>query len=190
MNAHCTQAQYSNSKNNKNWKVPTRAHNSVEVFKVNQIWVPMHECQHLPITIRQVIKWRWLPTMVPGCSFWSKLTLSFECTKVRSLCDDGLCGGLVQQRGPGRGRGGQVGSAADMLTMLDIFQIGEHNTHANWCLNVGFLPVFKGGLTTRFDPPPNGFRELKHPRSSTNVCTKTKMFLKIFFDIRFRSEGE
>ena len=47
----------------------------------------------------------------------------------------------------------------------------------------------KGGLTTRFDPPPNGLRELKLHRSSTNVCTKTKMFLKIFFDIRFRSEG-
>ena len=47
----------------------------------------------------------------------------------------------------------------------------------------------KGGLTTRFDPPPNGLRELKLHRSSTNVCTMTKMFLKIFFDIRFRSEG-
>ena len=47
----------------------------------------------------------------------------------------------------------------------------------------------KGGLTTRFDPPPNGLRELKLHRLSTNVCTKTKMFLKIFFDIRFRSEG-
>ena len=47
----------------------------------------------------------------------------------------------------------------------------------------------KGGLTTRFDPPPNGLRELKLHRSSTTVCTKTKMFLKIFFDIRFRSEG-
>ena len=46
----------------------------------------------------------------------------------------------------------------------------------------------KGGLTTRFDPPPNGLRELKLHRLSTNVCTKTKMFLKIFFDIRFRSE--
>ena len=50
-------------------------------------------------------------------------------------------------------------------------------------------PDIKGGLTTRFDPPPNGLRELKLHRSSTNVCTKTKMFLKIFFDIRFRSEG-
>ena len=49
--------------------------------------------------------------------------------------------------------------------------------------------IFKGGLTTRFDPPPNGLRELKLHRLSTNVCTKTKMFLKIFFDIRFRSEG-
>ena len=39
----------------------------------------------------------------------------------------------------------------------------------------------KGGLTTRFDPPPNGLRELNLHRSSTNVCTKTKMFLKIFF---------
>ena len=48
---------------------------------------------------------------------------------------------------------------------------------------------FKGGLTTRFDTPPNGLRELKLLRSSTNVCIKTKMFLKIFFDIRFRSEG-
>ena len=48
---------------------------------------------------------------------------------------------------------------------------------------------YKGGLTTRFDPPPNDLRELKLHRSSTNVCTKTKMFLKIFFDIRFRSEG-
>ena len=47
----------------------------------------------------------------------------------------------------------------------------------------------KGGLTTRFDPPPNGLRELKLHRSSTNVCTKTKMFLKIFLDIRFKSEG-
>ena len=47
----------------------------------------------------------------------------------------------------------------------------------------------KGGLTTRFDPPPNGLRELKLHRLSTNVCNKTKMFLKIFFDIRFRSEG-
>ena len=116
--------------------------NSVDVFKVNQIWVPMHECQHLPITIRQVIKWRWLPTMVPGCSFWSKLTLSFECTKVRSLGYDGLCGGLVQQRGPGRGRGGQVGSAADMLTMLDIFQIGEHNTHYKWMFECWILACF------------------------------------------------
>ena len=51
------------------------------------------------------------------------------------------------------------------------------------------MPKKKGGLTTRFDPPPNGLRELKLHRSSTNVCTKTKMFLKIFFDIRFRSEG-
>ena len=51
------------------------------------------------------------------------------------------------------------------------------------------ISTFKGGLTTRFDPPPNGLRELKLHRSSTNVCTKTKMFLKIFFDIRFRSEG-
>ena len=51
-----------------------------------------------------------------------------------------------------------------------------------------FIPD-KGGLTTRFDPPPNGLRELKLHRSSKNVCTKTKMFLKIFFDIRFRSEG-
>ena len=49
--------------------------------------------------------------------------------------------------------------------------------------------VIKGGLTTRFDPPPNGLRELELHRSSTNVCTKTEMFLKIFFDIRFRSEG-
>ena len=47
----------------------------------------------------------------------------------------------------------------------------------------------KGGLTTRFDPPPNGLRELKLYRLSTNVCTKTKMVLKIFFDIRIRSEG-
>ena len=46
----------------------------------------------------------------------------------------------------------------------------------------------KEGLTTRFDPPPNGLRELKLHRSSTNVCTKTKVFLKIFFVIRFRSE--
>ena len=37
-------------------------------------------------------------------------------------------------------------------------------------------PIYKGGLTTRFDPPPNGLRELKLHRSSTNVCTKTKMF--------------
>ena len=51
------------------------------------------------------------------------------------------------------------------------------------------LKKIKGGLTTKFDPPPNGLRELKLHRSSTNVCTKTKMFLKIFFDIRFRSEG-
>ena len=53
----------------------------------------------------------------------------------------------------------------------------------------GLVVNTKGGLTTRFDPPPNGRRELKLHRSSTNVCTKTKMFLKIFFDIRFRSEG-
>ena len=45
----------------------------------------------------------------------------------------------------------------------------------------------KGGLTTRFDPPPNGLRELKLHRSSANGCTKRKIFLKIFFDIRFRS---
>jgi len=57
------------------------------------------------------------------------------------------------------------------------------------CDNVVALDVTKGGLTTRFDPPPIGIRELKLHRSSTNVCTKTKMFLKIFFDIRFRSEG-
>ena len=38
----------------------------------------------------------------------------------------------MQQRGPGRGRGGQVGPAADMLAMLDIIQIGEHNTHYKW----------------------------------------------------------
>ena len=49
--------------------------------------------------------------------------------------------------------------------------------------------AFKGGLTTRFDPPPNCLRELKLHRLSTNVCTKTKVFLKIFFDIRFRSYG-
>ena len=45
----------------------------------------------------------------------------------------------------------------------------------------------KGGLTTRFDPPPNGLREQKLHRSSANGCTKRKIFLKIFFDIRFRS---
>ena len=45
----------------------------------------------------------------------------------------------------------------------------------------------KGGLTTRSDPPPNGLRELKLHRSSANGCTKRKIFLKIFFDIRFRS---
>ena len=45
----------------------------------------------------------------------------------------------------------------------------------------------KGGLTTRFDPPPNGLRELKLHGSSANGCTKRKIFLKIFFDIRFRS---
>ena len=39
----------------------------------------------------------------------------------------------------------------------------------------------KGGLTTRFDPPPNGLRELKLHRSSANGCTKRKIFLKIFF---------
>ena len=69
--------------------------------------------------------------------------LRFECTKVRSLCDDGLCGGLVQQRGPGRGRGGQVGSAADMLAMLDIFQIGEHNTHYKWMFECWILACFQ-----------------------------------------------
>ena len=47
----------------------------------------------------------------------------------------------MQQRGPGRGRGGQVSSAADMLTMLDIFQ--STILIINGCLNVGFLPVFK-----------------------------------------------
>ena len=46
---------------------------------------------------------------------------------------------------------------------------------AGWAPNLS-----KGGLTTRFDPPPNGLRELKLHRSSTNVCTKTKMFLNIF----------
>ena len=45
----------------------------------------------------------------------------------------------------------------------------------------------KGGLTTRSDPPPNGLRELKLHRLSANGCTKRKIFLKIFFDIRFRS---
>ena len=45
----------------------------------------------------------------------------------------------------------------------------------------------KGGLTTRFDPPLNGLRELKLHRLSANGCTKRKIFLKIFFDIRFRS---
>ena len=49
------------------------------------------------------------------------------------------------------------------------------------------VKVAKGGLTTRFDPPPNGLRELKLHRSSANGCTKRKIFLKIFFDIRFRS---
>ena len=44
--------------------------------------------------------------------------------------------------------------------------------------------IHKGGLTTRFDPPPNGLRELELHRSSTNVCTKTKMFLRIFLDAK------
>ena len=44
----------------------------------------------------------------------------------------------------------------------------------------------KGGLTTRFDPPPNDLRELKLRRSSANGCTKRKILKKIFFDIRFR----
>ena len=60
---------------------------------------------------------------------------------------------------------------------------------SDFCILIGTVQFSKGGLTTRFDPPPNGLRELKLHRSSTNVCTKTKMFLKIFFDIRFRSEG-
>ena len=51
----------------------------------------------------------------------------------------------------------------------------------------GYMVPTKGGLTTRFDPPPNGLRELKLHRSSANGCTKRKIFLKIFFDIRFRS---
>ena len=54
------------------------------------------------------------------------------------------------------------------------------------CLLTAII-IKKEGLTTRFDPPPNGLRELKLHRSSTNGCTKTKMFLKIFFAIRFRS---
>ena len=62
-----------------------------------------------------------------------------------------------------------------------------HFTHFQWFFYISYTT--KGGLTTRFDPPPNGLRELKLHRLSTNVCTKTKMFLKIFFDIRFRSEG-
>ena len=33
----------------------------------------------------------------------------------------------------------------------------------------------KGGLTTRFDPPPNGLRELKLHSLSTNVCTKQRV---------------
>ena len=45
----------------------------------------------------------------------------------------------------------------------------------------------KGGITTRFDPPPNGLRELKLHRLSANGCTKRKIFLKIFCDIKFRS---
>ena len=45
---------------------------------------------------------------------------------------------------------------------------------------LSLMLYIKGGLTTRFDPPPNGLRELKLHRSSTNVCTKTK--------IRFRSD--
>ena len=49
----------------------------------------------------------------------------------------------MQQRGPGRGRGGQVGSAADMLTMLDIFQIGEHNTHYKWMFECWILACFQ-----------------------------------------------
>ena len=53
--------------------------------------------------------------------------------------------------------------------------------------NVIFAKTWKGGLTTRFDPPPNGLRELKLPRLSANGCTKGKIFLKIFLDIRFRS---
>ena len=61
--------------------------------------------------------------------------------------------------------------------------------YSDYCDQVREININKGGLTTRFDPPPNGLRELKLHRSSTNVCTKTKMFLKIFFDIRFRSEG-
>ena len=43
-------------------------------------------------------------------------------------------------------------------------------------LNLNMDKQNKGGLTTRFDPPPNGLRELKLHRSSTNMCTKTKMF--------------
>ncbi len=45
---------------------------------------------------------------------------------------------------------------------------------------VGFTAFAKGGFTTRFDPPPNGLRELKLHRSSANGCTKRKIFLKIF----------
>ena len=47
--------------------------------------------------------------------------------------------------------------------------------------------LFKGGLTTRFNPPPNGLRELKLHRSSANGCTKRKIFLKKIFDLTFRS---
>ena len=60
---------------------------------------------------------------------------------------------------------------------------------SKYCMKTLLYIDIKGGLTTRFDLPPNALRELKLHRSSTNVCTKTKMFLKIFFDIRFRSEG-
>ena len=89
-------------------------------------------------------------------------------------------------RGPVKPLTVGVSSHYTLTASLKVMKIFSHPQTRN---QSQVVQNDKGGLTTRFDPPPNGPRELKLHRSSTNVCSKTKMFLKIFFDIRFRSEG-
>ena len=79
----------------------------------------------------------------------------------------------MQQRGPGRGRGGQVGPAADRLAMLDIIQIGEHNTHYKWMFECLILVCFLGGDNVAVDS--TIYKQLSFVLSNPNSVTISEM---------------